>query len=216
MPAGELVRGIIAVIAGYLLGSFPTAYLVTRLKTGQDVRRLGGGNVGALNTLREVGVLPALAVLLTDVGKGSAAAALAYWTLALPQGWVLAAALAAVIGHNWMVWLGFRGGKGAGVTVGTLLVLLPVYGSWTWLAVLGVVLAVPLVITRNVSLAVAAGLIAMPLIAWLGLSSGKMVIWSLFLAMVMVVKYYPSARQAWPQNGNLRDFIFDRWLREKK
>jgi acyl-phosphate glycerol 3-phosphate acyltransferase len=65
--------GIIAVVIGYLLGSIPTAYIVTRLVRGEDVRRLGGGNVGGLNVYREVGLLPAVVVAIVDLGKGAAA-----------------------------------------------------------------------------------------------------------------------------------------------
>jgi len=63
---------IIAFIIGYLIGSIPTAFLVTRLKTGRDIRKMGGGNVGGLNTYKEVGVIPALTVTLIDIGKGAA------------------------------------------------------------------------------------------------------------------------------------------------
>jgi len=78
LPTSEPLRGIIAIIVGYLVGSFPSAYLITRLATGQDIRRLGGGNVGGLNTFREVGALPALGVIAIDIGKGAATVALAY------------------------------------------------------------------------------------------------------------------------------------------
>lgn len=196
MPAGELLRGIIAIMAGYLLGSFPSAYLITRLKTGQDIRRLGDWNVGGMNTFRQAGVLPGLAVIAIDIGKGSAAVALAYWGLALPQSWVLVAALAAVTGHNWMVWLGFTGGKGAGTSIGTVAVLLPVYGYWPGLVILGGVVILSLAIIRKIAPALTAGLIVLPFIAWLGMGSGWMVIWSLALALVIGLKYIPNLR-AW-------------------
>lgn len=208
--------GIIAVVAGYLLGSFPSAYLATRLVTGRDIRRLGGGNVGGLNTFREVGALPAIAVAVIDVGKGAAAVALAYWTLALPQTWVLAAALAAVAGHNWMVWLKFSGGKGAGTTIGALSVLLPVYGYWPGLAIFLAVVIIPLAVTRNISLAIGAGLLALPLIVWFGMGSGRLVVWSAALGLIIALKFYPTALRTWAKTGNARGFIFDRWHREKR
>jgi glycerol-3-phosphate acyltransferase PlsY len=215
MPASELLRGIIAVIAGYLLGSLPTAYLITRLVTGKDIRKLGGGNVGGLNTFREVGIFPALAVTAIDIAKGAATVALAYYTLALPQSWVLAAALTTVIGHNWMVWLKFSGGKGAGTAVGALAVLLPAYGYWPGLAIFIAVVIVPLAITRNISIAIALGLVSLPFIAWLGMGSGKLVLWGLALDLVMALKYYPTARRAWNRTGSIRGFVFDRWQRSQ-
>jgi glycerol-3-phosphate acyltransferase PlsY len=166
-----MVYGIIAVVLGYLLGSIPTAYIVTRLAKGEDVRRLGGGNVGGLNVYREVGLLPAVVVAVVDLGKGAAAVAMAYWLLDLSVPFVLAAALAAVVGHNWMVWLKFSGGKGMGAAIGGLFVLLPIYGYPLGLAFFSAVVLVLFITTRNVALSMGAGLLALPFIAWLGMQS---------------------------------------------
>ncbi|GAH24685.1 unnamed protein product, partial [marine sediment metagenome] len=147
-----IVNQAIAIIIGYLVGSIPTAYLVTRLVKGKDIRQLGGGNVGGLNVFREVGRWPALAVGIVDLGKGAAAVAIAYWLLGVPQLFVLLAGLAAVIGHNWMVWLKFSGGKGMGATMGALAVILPVYGYWQGMVIFLGVILIPFIITRNVAL----------------------------------------------------------------
>ena len=130
MIVNEAVTGAVVLIIGCLLGSMPSAYLFTRLATGGDIRKMGGGNVGGLNVFREVGVLPAAAVGLVDVCKGAAAVAIAYRLLNLSFIFVLLAGLGAVIGHNWMVWLKFSGGKGMGPAIGALLVLMPLYGYW--------------------------------------------------------------------------------------
>ncbi len=134
-----MVYGIIAIVIGYLLGSIPTAYLATRVAAGKDIRRLGGGNVGGLNVYREVGFLPALVVAIVDLAKGAAAVAIAQWLLDVSPPFVLAAALASVVGHNWMVWLKFSGGKGMGAAIGSLFVLLPLYGYPWGLAIFFVV-----------------------------------------------------------------------------
>src|SRR4030042_1319237 len=139
-----MVYGIIAIVLGYLLGSIPTAYLVTRVATGKDVRRLGGGNVGGLNVYREVGFLPSLVVAIVDLAKGAAAVAIAQWLLDVSPPFVLAAALASVVGHNWMVWLKFSGGKGMGAAIGSLFVLLPLYGYPWGLAIFFVAVLIPL------------------------------------------------------------------------
>ena len=89
-----------ALLSGYLLGSIPTAYLVARWKTGRDIRHLGGGNVGGLNTFREVGIWAGIMVGAVDFAKGAAAVALAYWVFAVSDTWVLLTGLAAVVGHN--------------------------------------------------------------------------------------------------------------------
>ena len=76
MVVNEVITGIVVIVIGYLLGSIPSAYIAARLVTGKDIRQLGGGNVGGLNTYREVGIWPALAVGIVDLGKGAAAVAI--------------------------------------------------------------------------------------------------------------------------------------------
>ena len=79
----EIVTGIIALLIGYLLGSIPSAYLFTRLTSGNDIRKLGAGNVGGLNVFREVGIAPAVAVGIIDCGKGAATVAITHWLMGL-------------------------------------------------------------------------------------------------------------------------------------
>jgi len=211
-----MVNGIVAVVLGYLLGSIPTAYIVTRLAKGKDVRRLGGGNVGGLNVYREVGLLPAVVVAIVDLGKGAAAVAIAYWLLDLSLPFVLAAALAAVVGHNWMLFLKFSGGKGMGSAIGGLLVLLPIYGYPLGLAFFFAVVFIPFIITRNVALSMGVGLLALPFIAWLGMHSGMFVIYSVALGLIILAKFIPTAVAAVAKSGTVRGFIFDRGRGDKK
>jgi len=123
----------LAFIGSYLLGSIPFGLVLTRLAGYGDIRRIGSGNIGATNVLRTGNKGLALAVLLCDSGKGALAVLLAW-----PAGEraALAAALGAVVGHLFPVWLHFRGGKGVATTLGTLLALaLPVgaIACATWL-----------------------------------------------------------------------------------
>ncbi len=150
----------IAVIIGYLLGSIPFAYIVARLKKGVDIRKLGGGNVGALNTYREIGPAYGIGVLAADIAKGAVAVLIARW-LDLSPAWTCAAGFAAVIGHNWPVFLGFQGGKGAATVMGVMLGLTPIE-----LLIGGALVLVIIGIIRNVRLALVA-LVATPLLAWL-------------------------------------------------
>jgi len=94
------MSAVLAMLTGYLLGSIPTAYLVTRYAINKDIRRIGGGNVGGLNTFRKVCFLPAAVVVAVDLGKGAAAVSLAYWVFELDTPLVLLAGLASVAGHN--------------------------------------------------------------------------------------------------------------------
>jgi len=111
-------------VAGYLLGSLPTAYLVGRLLRGVDVRTLGDGNMGAENAWRTLGPRAGLAVAVVDIGKGAGAVALARALLGGDSAVVLAGTLA-VVGHNWPLFLRFRGGRGAATALGVLMAVMP-------------------------------------------------------------------------------------------
>ena len=204
----EIVTGIIVFLIGYFLGSIPTAYIATRFASGEDIRKIGGGNVGGLNTYREVGVVPAIIVGIVDVGKGAAAVAIAYWLLGLEPLYVYLAGGAAVAGHNWMIWLKFSGGKGMGASVGALAVLMPIYDYAIGLGVLLAILIVPLVTIRNVALAMGIGLMSLPFIAWLmGTHSGMFVIWSVVVGLMVVAKFAPTALASIAKSKGIKDFI---------
>ena len=211
-----MLNEVIAIILGYLLGSIPSAYIATRVATGKDVRQLGGGNVGGLNVYREVGIIPAVVVGIIDLSKGAAAVAIAQWLLDVSPAFVLAAALAAVVGHNWMVWLKFSGGKGMGAAIGCLLVLLPLYNYPLGFAFFFTVVLILFIITRNVALSMGAGLLSLPLIAWLGVKSTPFLIFSIVLGLIILVKFLPTAMRALARAGSVKGFIFDRGQRGKR
>ena len=112
------------VVLGYLLGSLPFAYLLARRHAGIDLRRAGSGNVGAANVLRTTGVRVGLGAMALDVAKGAAAVLVAERLGTGPVG-PTAAGLAAIAGHMYPVWLGFRGGKGVATTCGVFAILAP-------------------------------------------------------------------------------------------
>jgi glycerol-3-phosphate acyltransferase PlsY len=135
----------VAIVAlGYLAGSIPFAFLLAR-RRGVDLRLAGSGNVGAANVLRTSGVPNAVLALVLDAAKGSVAVLLAQRFSAEPATPV-AGGLAAVIGHIYPVWLGFRGGKGVATAGGVFAVLTP-----TAVAVAGAVFALAIWVTRYVS-----------------------------------------------------------------
>ncbi len=206
----DIVGGIIAIIIGYLLGSIPTAYIATKLITGKDIRKLGGGNVGGLNTYREVGRWLGIIVALVDLSKGAASVAIAIWLLKVSVPFVLLAGLASVVGHNWMLFLKFTGGKGMGATFGALFVLLPYYGYAIGVAILLGIVLIPFLITHNVALSMGVGLVALPFITWFGMGSGIGTIMAIILGFIIGLKFLPTAKQAWAKTRNTREFIFDR------
>jgi acyl phosphate:glycerol-3-phosphate acyltransferase len=155
------MRPVLILIAAYLLGSIPFGYLIVRATEGADVRESGSGGTGATNVSRRAGKRAGIVTLLLDAMKGAFAVLLAR-ALATPDfsinWWVAAAAIVAVFGHCFPVWLGFRGGKGVATGVGVFLSLSP-------LAVVGAALVFLLVVgaTRYVSLASMTAAAAFPL-----------------------------------------------------
>ena len=144
--------------ASYLLGSIPFSYLVARQR-GIDVRSVGSGNVGATNVMRSVGKGAGLLAFVLDAAKGSLAAVIALRPASAPR-WRPLAAVAAIVGHMYPVWLRFRGGKGVATGAGAFLPLAPVA---TGVAL--VVFALTLAVTRYVSLGSMVSAIALALVA---------------------------------------------------
>ncbi len=209
-----MVTEIIAVALGYLLGSIPMAYIVGHLKKGGDIRQMGGGNMGALNTMREVGMSAGIAVLIFDLAKGSVAVLIARW-LGLSPIWLFVAGFAAIAGHNWPVFLGFRGGRGAATTIGVLLVLVPLE-----LAISLAITAIVVVITSNVRLGLTAGLALLPLIIWQINGSGLLIAYSMALALFLGVRALLDLRKTMLASDTKKGLIFDKkyhfWQSRKK
>ncbi|HEY3365678.1 MAG TPA: glycerol-3-phosphate 1-O-acyltransferase PlsY [Symbiobacteriaceae bacterium] len=114
--------GLLAAAVGYLLGSFPTGYLVGLAK-GVDVRRYGSGATGGTNVQRTLGWGPAVVTGIGDIGKGILASYIGY-RLGGNAGYALGG-FGAIVGHSWPVWLKFRGGKSVGTGAGTLMLQHP-------------------------------------------------------------------------------------------
>jgi len=199
-----IASAIVAIVIGYLLGSIPSAYIAGRLNKRIDIRQVGGGNMGALNTAREIGLLPGLAVLIADVTKGAVAVLIARW-LDLSLAWIFVAGFAAVVGHNWPIFLGFKGGKGAATTLGVLLALVP-----SEFAISLAIMVIVIVVTSNVRLAIVIGLAFLPLIIWQFNGSGMLIAYSLALFLFLGVRSLPSTREAMANTGDKKGLIFDR------
>jgi glycerol-3-phosphate acyltransferase PlsY len=144
-----------------LLGSVSFSYLLAKLLKGVDIRHHGSGNAGATNTLRVIGVGPAIAVLVLDAAKGVLAVWLGRW-ITPDEPYVAAlSGLAAVIGHNWPIFLGFRGGKGVATTIGVMatLAFLPALYA-------GIVAIAAIAVTRFVSLGSLIFALLLPVLAF--------------------------------------------------
>lgn len=115
---------ILGLVAAYLIGAIPVGILVARAAGGVDIRRQGSGNIGATNVLRTLGPLAGVLTLVGDVVKGYAAVGLARALDPFPIP-TAAAAVLAIVGNCWPVYLGFRGGKGVATGLGAFLALAP-------------------------------------------------------------------------------------------
>lgn len=117
---------ILGIVISYLLGSISSSTLITRAVAKVDIRDHGSGNAGATNTLRVIGVKWGILVLILDALKGVIGVWLAHLFVPHSVTALCLAGLAAICGHNWPVFFGFRGGKGIATTIGVLLVVVPV------------------------------------------------------------------------------------------
>lgn len=146
--------------AAYLLGSIPFGYLFVKyvFTSGEDVRSVGSGGIGATNVTRRAGIKAGLLTYVFDVGKGAAAVMLMRLVAEDDYAWIGAAAVAAIVGHIFPVFLRFRGGKGVATGVGVYLALAP----FSVLSTL-VLWALVVYLTRYVSLASMIGTAAVPL-----------------------------------------------------
>ena len=181
-----------ALLASYLVGAIPTAYLVVWRLKRVDVRTVGSGNVGATNVARTAGLKAGLVVFLIDAVKGAVAVRLiAPWLLPAPDlTWRLACGLAAVLGHDFPVFLGFRGGKGVATTMGVLLAAAPTLGgvcAAVWVAVF-----VPWRFVSVASMAAAAALPVTQAVA--GVARGER--WAgAALAVLLVLRHHANIRR---------------------
>ncbi|KEF41149.1 MAG: glycerol-3-phosphate acyltransferase [Cyanobium sp. CACIAM 14] len=183
-----LLTELSVLVAGYLLGSIPCGWLAGHWLAGVDMRQEGSGSTGATNVLRVLGKGPALVVFVLDVFKGTAAVLLAK-TLLQPQGFslasdwlVVAAGVAALAGHIWPVWLGWKGGKAVATGLGMLLGL-----AWpVGLACLGIFLIV-LSVSRIVSLSSVVAALALPLLMLASFGAGGLRPAYLSLALLTTV-----------------------------
>ena len=175
-----LLSSLLLLALGYLLGSMPNGYLAGRWLKGIDLRQCGSGSTGATNVLRNVGKGPALVVFLLDVGKGALAVLLAK-SFGLNDWVQVLAGLAALAGHIWPMWLGWKGGKAVATGLGMFLGL-----AWpVGLACFGLFMAV-ISISRIVSLSSVVAAIGLPVLMVLAGANGASISVSV-VASVMVL-----------------------------
>jgi len=186
---------VLKIVLAYLLGSVSGSLLLGRLKK-VDIRSQGSGNAGGTNAFRTQGLLFAIGVVLIDIGKGFIAA---WWIPTLdfgglpdvldPSLLVMACGFAAVLGHVFPVWHGFRGGKGAATAVGALIVIEP------WLLLpLAICWAITLIVTGYVGLSTVLASFSLVPAAW-AMNNNSLVVFSALLALFILFTHRANMRK---------------------
>ncbi len=191
----------IALILAYLLGSIPFGHIIVKLRTGKDVRESGSGATGATNVLRTAGKALGILTFALDIVKGVAAVLLVRWLTNVGMSdttWVVAgAAILAIIGHIFPVWLGFKAGKGVATGLGVFLAISPISALCAFAIFIGIVAK-----TRYISLGSIIGTVIMiPLIllwngwVWPSLYLPQMLVAIAVIAAVIVFKHSDNLKR---------------------
>lgn len=182
----------ISILLAYLLGSIPFGYLLVKIFRKQDIRATGSGNIGATNVLRSGAKGLGIATLLLDCGKAFAAVKIAQHLAPGNYELAVAAAVAAILGHVFPVWLGFRGGKGVASALGVFLAL-----SWpAGLIVFGIFVVV-FALSRYVSLASIIASASLPPIALYFIHQRTPIVVAglIFIPLLIIVKHHANIRR---------------------
>jgi glycerol-3-phosphate acyltransferase PlsY len=172
------------VLLGYVMGNCPTAYVLGKKFAGKDIREVGDGNMGARNAYHEISHKIGIIVFFIDAAKGLLAVLTAQ-LLDLSQTVVLATGVAVVAGHNWPVFLHFKGGRGEATTIGVLFALIPIP-----MLFISIPTILSLLIFKNVILTSAVLFIGLPLVCWWQDVSGLIVIYALGLAILVALTHF--------------------------
>ncbi len=183
---------LLSIPIAYLLGSIPFGYILVKLFLHQDIRSTGSGNIGATNVARSGAKGLGIATLLLDLGKAFLAVRLAQHLAPGDYDPAVVAAVAAILGHVFPVWLGFRGGKGVASALGVFLALTPISAACTF-AIFLIVFA----ITRYVSLASIVGSATFPLFGlhFVMVRTPVVIAGFLFIPLLLILKHRQNIRR---------------------
>ncbi len=176
----------LVLLLSYLIGSFPTAYIIGRLTKNVDIRSEGSGNVGGMNMIRVAGIFPGLITILVDTAKGAAAVAIAE-SLGADAYFLPGAVFMVVCGHNFNIFLKFKGGKGLAAALGAFLVYSP--QSIGFIILTALVLNILL---KDTNTAFGLAMPAIPTVLFLQHKTPPVLILGLALALVIMIKHIPD------------------------
>jgi glycerol-3-phosphate acyltransferase PlsY len=217
----EVVKFILLIIGGYLMGAIPTAYLVARWRRRIDIRQYGSGNVGGANLSKIGARWMAPAVIIFDIGKAMPAVWVAQLVgLDIPQ--QVAIAIAAVIGHNWPVFLRFSGGRGIATIMGAALIIPVVNGliPWSLIAFLAIMI-INVLTVRNIPIGIGIAVAAMPIVSWavgepLAMTMGFVALFVIMIIRRLTPRRIPISASVPMGELLLNRFLFDRDIRDRE
>lgn len=191
------LKVIICFILAYLVGSFPSAYVLGKVFFHQDIRESGSGNIGTTNTFRVFGVLPGITVLALDIFKGTLGASLPVFFNVPGKQWMIVVGLAAVIGHCYSIFMHFTGGKAVATASGILLAYNPpLFG------VAFSLFALIVLISSTVSLASLISLPVLTILIW-RTHDPYFLFAAILVTIVVYVRHWPNIKRLIHHDENL-------------
>ena len=188
----NILSSTIAVILCYLIGSIPTGYIIGKIIFKSDIRKLGSKNIGATNVFRTLGKTAGIFVLLFDILKGLICVLVIYKLFVIMEinTAKIICGLIAIVGHNWTIFLNFKGGKGVATSVGVFLALTPVE--------IGICFAVFLlivIISRYVSLGSIISSLTFIILVYIFKRPMPIILFSIFTALIIVIKHVQNIKR---------------------
>ncbi|WP_040292793.1 glycerol-3-phosphate 1-O-acyltransferase PlsY [Acetonema longum] len=177
---------ILVILLGYLIGSIPNGLIIGRVLCGVDIRQFGSKNIGATNAFRVLGPWPAFWVLLTDAAKGIAGVYIGQILLGTSLA-MLVGGIAAMAGHNWSLFLGFKGGRGVATGLGVIAVLMPKITFTVF-----VIWAVIVYFTRYVSLGSIVGAALLPVFVWVTGEKVEYFYFAVLASLFVIIRHRPN------------------------
>ena len=177
---------VLVALVSYLIGSIPNGLIVGKWAKGVDIRQFGSKNIGATNAFRVLGPWPAFWVFITDMSKGVLGVYLGQLILGTSLG-QLVGGMAAIAGHNWSVFLGFKGGRGVATGLGVIAVIVPKVTIIVFLVWAGIVYT-----TRYVSLGSIVAAALLPIGVWLFGEQVEYLYFSIIAALFVIYRHKPN------------------------
>lgn len=189
-------------LISYIIGSIPFSYIVAKLFKGKDIRKLGTKNVGGMNVISVAGLVPGLIALFFDILKG---ALTVYLTEKITGNLAVSlfAGLFTVIGHNWSIFLKFKGGKGIATAIGVLLLTSPLSVLIFYLIIIPIII----LITNDSFMSASIGFLIFPLILWFLEKNIWLVIFGILIAVVIIIRHLEELKTYFSGRRELNSIV---------